>query len=372
MTSAFEPHGLGLEKYFRAMTRLSASDLHIRPGAVPHLRINTVIRPAKSEPIQAEEIEAMAMELMTPKQKAYFSESGSIDVAYEQPGADRFRINIYRQRGLVSLAVRRVTRIIPDFASLHLPLILERIADMHEGLVLVSGPTGSGKSTTIAAMLEYVNKKRPCHIVTIEDPIEFLYEDKKALVSQREIGIDVESFESALKYLMREDPDVVLIGELRDQDTFRAALQASETGHLVFGTVHASSAAQTLSRVLELFPPESRGLVRQSLGFNLKAIICQKLLPSIAEGVFRIPALEIMLSNPSIRQLIHEERDNEMPDVIRACESEGMRSFTRGLLELIEKELVDPRVAYENAPNPEELKMLLKGISTGRSGLLGR
>jgi twitching motility protein PilT len=364
--------GPKLARFFLAMTKLGASDLHVRPGSVPHLRINTAMRPTKSEPIPPAEIEAMAMELMTAKQKAQLAECGSVDVAYEQPGGDRYRINIYHQRGLVALAVRRVTRIIPDFQALHLPVVLEKIADNHQGLVLVSGPTGSGKSTTIAAMLEYINRKRPCHIVTIEDPIEFLYEEKKALISQREIGIDVENFEQALKYLMREDPDVVLIGEMRDHDTFQAALQASETGHLVFGTVHASGAAQTFGRVLDLFPHESRELVRQSLAFNLRAIICQKLLPSIGEGVYRIPAVEIMVSNPSIRQLILESRDNEMPEVLRTCEQDGMRAFNRSLQELIEKGLVDPRVAYENAPNPEELKMLMKGISASRGGVLGR
>ena len=368
------PAGQGpkLERFFRAMAKLGASDLHIRSGAAPHLRINTLIRPTKSEPVPTEEIEAMALELMTDKQKAFFTEHGSIDVAYEQPGGDRFRVNIYRQRGSVAMAIRRVTREIPGFQELHLPAILEKIADAYQGLVLVSGPTGSGKSTTIAAMLEFINKRRQCHIVTVEDPIEFLYEDKKALVSQREIGIDVESFESALKYLMRQDPDVVLIGEMRDRDTFQAALQASETGHLVFGTVHASGAAQTLGRVLDLFPPESRELVRQSLAFNLRAIICQKLLPGIAQGVDRVPAVEIMFNSPSIRQLIHEGRDSELNDVIRASEQEGMRTFTRSLLELIEKEMVDPKVAYEQAPNVDELKMLLKGISAGRAGLLGR
>ncbi len=361
-----------LDKFFRAMMKFGASDLHIRPGVPPHLRVDTVVRPTTSDPLNSEDLEAMAAELMTPKQAAFLTEHGSIDVAYEQPGGDRFRVNIYRQRGQVAMSVRRVTKNIPDFASLHLPEALGKIAEAHQGLVLLSGATGSGKSTTIASMLEYINVRRACHIVTIEDPIEFLYENKKALVSQREIGIDVESFESALKYLMRQDPDVVLIGEMRDRDTFQAALQASETGHLVFGTVHASGAAQTLGRVLDLFPPESRELVRQSLAFNLRAIVCQKLMPSIASGIHRIPAVEILLANPSARQLIEEGRDNEIPDVIRGCSQEGMRTFTDSLLELVEKNLVDPKVAYENAPNVDELKMRLKGISTSRTGLIGR
>ncbi len=314
----------------------------------------------------------MAMELLTPKQQAFFHEHGSIDVAHELEGSDRFRLNIFRQRGQTSVSVRRVTRLIPTFEALHLPPIMQTIASEHDGLVLISGPTGSGKSTSIAAMVEHINNTRPCHIVTIEDPIEYIFEDKKALVSQREIGIDVESFESALKYLMREDPDVVLIGELRDRETFQAALQASETGHLVFGTVHASSAAQTVGRILDLFEAESRNLVRQSLAFNLRAIVCQRLLPSIAPGVGHVPAVEVLLTNPSVRQLLQESRKAELGDVIHNHEREGMKSFTRSLLELIENEQIDPKVAYEVAPSRDELKMLMKGISSGRSGLLGR
>jgi len=361
-----------LEKYFRAMMKAGASDLHFKADTPPHIRVNTLIRPTRSEPLSGAEIAAMAQEIMTPAQREYFAHHGSLDLAHELPGADRFRINIYRQRGAVSVAVRRVTRNIPDFDALHLPPAVKSIAEEHNGLVLLSGPTGSGKSTTIAAMIEHINRTRPCHIVTIEDPIEYLYDDKKALINQREIGIDVENFESALKYLMREDPDVVLIGEMRDRETFQAALQASETGHLVFGTVHASTAAQTIGRVLDLFDPGSRDLVRQSLAFNLRAILCQKLLPAIREGVDRVPAVEILRSTPSVRQLLEERRDAELSDLIRASERDGMQSFTTSLLQLIESDFVDPKVAYEAAPNVDELKMLLKGISASRPGLMGR
>ncbi len=361
-----------LHEYFRAMSKEGASDLHLKAGSVARLRLGTKIIPVKGKELSGEEIAAMADEILDERQRAFFAEIGSIDVAEELKGADRFRINIYRQRGNVSIAVRRVSREIPSFEELNLPPQIRPIAENTSGVVLVAGITGSGKSTTIAAMIEHINRTRPCHVVTIEDPIEYLYTDKKALINQREVGIDVPDFASALKYLMREDPDVVLIGEMRDRETFAAALQAAETGHLVFGTIHSSGAAQTIGRILDLFDADSRDLIRQSLGFNLRAIICQRLLPCLVKGIDRVPAVEILLNNPSARQMIEESRDTELPEVIRSGEHEGMQDFTASLLELIEKDYVGPKVAYEAAPNPDELKMRLKGISASRMGMRGR
>lgn len=361
-----------LHEYFRAMVKQGASDLHFKADSTARLRLGTKIVAVKGEPLTNDEIAAMADEILDDRQRAFFTEIGSIDVAEELEGSDRFRINIYRQRGRVSIAVRRVSRQIPSFEQLNLPPQISKISENTSGIVLVAGITGSGKSTTIAAMLEYINQTRPCHIVTIEDPIEYLYTDAKALINQREVGIDIPNFSSALKYLMREDPDVVLIGEMRDRETFGAALQAAETGHLVFGSIHASGAAQTFGRILDLFEPESRDLIRQSLGFNLRAIICQRLLPCLAKGIDRVPAVEILLNNPSVRQMIEEKRDADMGEVILSSEHEGMQDFTASLLELIEKDYVDPKIAYEAAPNPDELKMRMKGISASRSGLRGR
>ncbi|MFW6132694.1 MAG: type IV pilus twitching motility protein PilT [Planctomycetota bacterium] len=359
------------QKYFEALSKASGSDLHLKQNSVPHIRVNGQLYATESRSISTEEIQQMAEELMTDEQREYFRRHGSIDLAHEIAGGDRFRLNVYRQRGAVAVAVRRVSREIPDFEQLHLPAAIGKIAEARQGLVLLAGPTGCGKSTTIAAMLEHINRTRRCHILTIEDPIEYIYEDKKALVGQREIGIDVESFEAALKYLMREDPDVVLIGELRDRDTFQAALQASETGHMVFGTVHASSAPQTIGRILDLFDADSRELARQSLAFNLQAIICQKLLDSVADDVERVPAVEVLLRTPTTRQLIHEGRDDELADAIRSGQRQGMQTFTDSLMELIDKDWIEPSVAYEAAPNPDELKMAMKGISTDRGRILG-
>ena len=361
-----------LDGFFRAMTRAGASDLHLKADVPPHVRFRSALRPTKSKPLTSAAVLAMAMELMTRQQKERFEEHGSVDLAYEVPDGDRFRINVFRQRGLVSLAARRVTRDIPDFEQLHLPPLLGKISQERQGLVLLAGGTGSGKTTTIASMIQYINQTRRCHVVTIEDPIEYLFIDQKALISQREVGLDVLTFDEALKYLLRQDPDIVLIGEMRDEETFRAALQASETGHLVFGTVHASGASQAVGRILDLFPLEGRDRIRQSLSFNLKAIICQMLLPCIAEGSSRIPAVEILLMNPSVRRLVQEGRDTELPDAIRAHERDGMQSFTKSLIDLINGDYIDPKVAYEVAPNVEELKMLMKGITTAHGGLIGR
>ncbi len=361
-----------LERYFHAMMKANASDLHLKPGAIPHVRIRTAICPTQADPVTASEITEMADQLFSQKQMQFFDEHGNIDVAYELPGSDRFRISAYSQRGQMAMAIRRVSREIPNFETLHLPAILKNISDQQQGLILLSGGSGTGKSTTIAAMIEHINDTRPCHIITIEDPIEYLFVGKKAIISQREIGIDVDNFETALKYLMREDPDVVLIGEMRDKETFTAALQAAETGHLVLGTVHASTASQTVGRILDLIGPENRDIYRQSLANNIRAIICQKLLPSVAKEIDRIPAVEILITNPSVRQLIEEGRELELPEIIKSHEHDGMQTFTTSLLQLIEKDHIDPQVAYDAAPNVDELKMMLKGISSSHSGIIGR
>jgi len=364
------PDKARVDKYFRSVMKMNASDLHLKAGTAAHVRLDGVVRALQGEPISNETIEEMMYEIMDPDQRVLFEEKGACDFA-RQVGDARFRINVFRQRGLASVAARLIPKDILDYEALHLPPILERLADLRQGLILLTGITGSGKSTTIASMLQQINRRRPCHIVTIEDPIEFVYEDIKAFVNQREIGLDVADFHEALKYLMRQDPDVVLIGELRDEDTFSAALQAAESGHLCFGTIHASSCAGAISRLLELFPEQARPLIRSSLEFNLQAIICQKLLPGIREGVPRIPAVEIMIANSTVRKLIAEARDKDLNGVIKNSYHEGMMDFTESLRRLVEAEMITARIAYENAPNPEELKMRLKGISVSSGGIIG-
>jgi len=245
-----------------------------------------------------------------------------------------------------------------------------KIAETGQGLVLVVGPTGCGKSTTIASMIDHINQTRSCHIISIEDPIEYLFKDGKAIISQRAIGIDVKNYDQALRYLMRQDPDVVFIGEMRDAETVQAGTRAAETGHLVFGTLHSANASQTIQRLLDLFPPNERDLVRQTLSLTIKAIVSQILLPCVKEGVDRIPAVEILLANPIAKRLIAEEREADLPSVIQSCQDEGMQDFTYSLCELIKNGSIDPRDAYQYAPNAEQLKMALKGVKTTASRIL--
>ena len=360
-----------VHKYLQYVVDLQASDLHFKAGSRVHIRVKGALRPIKGPPMPPAEVEAIWFEVMSDHHRKQLQDRGASDFAYALGDSDRFRVNIFRQRGNLSVAARRVNKNILNFDQLLLPKSIYRITEFHQGLVLLAGITGSGKSTTIAAALDYINANRACHIVTVEDPIEYLFTDKKALVNQREVGVDVIDFRDALKYLMREDPDVVLIGEMRDEETFTAALNAAETGHLVFGTVHASSSSQTINRVLDLLPEGSRDLVRQTMVFNLQAIICQKLLPSIMPGVSRIPAVEIMFASPTVRKLIDEKRDDEIVKVIRASQDEGMLDMNECLKQLVEKEYIETSVAYSASPNPQELKMRLKGISSGGGSILG-
>jgi twitching motility protein PilT len=359
-----------LNKYFKAAIKTRASDLHLKVGQPPKLRLFGELKKTTGEVMTAKRIEELVFEILSPAQKDYFLEHGTLDFAHEVDGEHRFRTNLFRQRGMISLAARRVNSFIPPFKELHLPIVMEKICQCRQGLVLVVGPTGCGKTTTIASMINYINMTRSCHIVTIEDPIEYLFKDEKAIVSQREIGIDTKDFEEALTYLMRQDPDVVFVGEMRDAKTVSAGMRAAETGHLVFGTLHSANAAQAVHRLLDLFPQTERDLVRQTLSLAIRAIISQVLLPCLIEGVDRIPAVEILLVNAAARKLISEAREADLPSVIRGSQHEGMQDLTYNLCELVNNGSIDPKDAYKYAPNTEELKMALKGIKTTSDGIL--
>ncbi len=363
-------HEPEVNKFFRAAIKTRASDLHLKVGQTPKLRIFGELKRTTGEVISAKRMEELVFDILTPAQKEYFLKHGTLDFAHEVDGEHRFRTNVFRQRGVISLAARRVNTVVPPFEELHLPAALCKVCESQQGLVLVVGPTGSGKTTTIASMIDYINRTRSCHIITIEDPIEYLFRDQKGIVSQREIGLDVKDYDEALTYLMRQDPDVVFIGEMRDARTVTAGMRASETGHLVFGTMHSANASQAVHRLLDLFPQNERDLVRQALTLAIKAIISQVLLPCLKKGVDRIPAVEILISNAAARKLISEGREADLPNVIRSSTSEGMQDLTYNLCELVKDGSIDPKDAYRYAPNKEELKMALKGITTTASGIL--
>jgi twitching motility protein PilT len=354
-----------MKKYFRAAVQFEASDLLMRGGMTPKLRLRGQLKNLDTPPIVAEDFERWVEQGFSEAQWRYYSEHGSIDVGVDLDEENRFRVNVFRSRGRSGLAARRVSAEILDFDQLYLPPVCKSIAELQQGLVLICGITGSGKSTTIASMLNHINHTRPCHILTIEDPIEYLFKDEKAIINQREVGIDVPTFAMALRALVRENPDVVLIGEMRDRDTFEAALQAAETGHLVFGTIHASSASQAFGRIYDLFPQEERDAIRNLLAYQMQAFIYQKLLPTIREDIQRVPAVEVLLQSPPTRKFILEGREHELGEVIKGGREAGMQTFTDSLVNLVEKQYIHPRTAQSAAFSAEEVKMRLRGIVTG-------
>jgi twitching motility protein PilT len=352
-----------IDKFFATAQKNGASDLHIKAGEPPLFRIKGALVRAKLPPFTPEQVNALLKPLLGAAERKELEERGGVDFAYSVAGSGRFRVNVFRQRGCLSLAARTVKMEVPTLEQLNLPSSLNIIPSFESGLVLVAGATGMGKSTTLSALLQIVNQTQPLHIVTIEDPIEFYFTDAKGMVSQREVGIDVPDFANGLRHVMRQDPDVIMVGEMRDAETFEAALMAAETGHLVFGTTHASSAAQTVGRVLDYFPPDRHHQIRQLLFFTLRAVIVQKLVKSIRSGTPRVPAVEVMIVDPRIKKFIYEKEDGKIPDVIRASRKEGMQDFNQSLHELVKSDWISEEIALEASPNPDQLEMNLKGIS---------
>jgi twitching motility protein PilT len=345
-----------IEKLMLASLKNKASDIHLKSGQKPLLRVNTVIHELGTKILTPDESKRMIYEIMSDEQKARFETEHDLDFAYSLQGVGRFRINVFMDRGTVAMAARRVNTNIPS---------TRKICELEQGLIIVAGPTGSGKSTTLACILDFINSTQKLHMISVEDPIEYLFTDKKSFVNQREIGIDVPDFHQALKHVVRQDPDVILVGEMRDYVSFDAALMASETGHLVFATIHASSAPQTIGRLLDLFPTERQPLIRQSLAFNLRAIACQRLLPSCKEGVKMVPAIELMFNSATAQKLLMNSEDKKLGDLIRASKEEGMQDFNMSLVDLINQGLITKKIALQYSPNAEQLKMNLQGIYLG-------
>jgi len=365
---------LEIDKLFRAVVKFEASDLHLKAGCAPYVRVNGTLKPLNRGPVDDDEMVRLCFPMLNERSRRVFDEDGGVDFAYslDIDGATwRFRVNVLQQMGHMGLVARRVNNVVPSFEQLHLPNeSLEKLCHFAQGMILLAGITGSGKSTTIASMLDWINHHYRKHILTLEDPIEFTFTEDKCLINQREIGLDVKDFMIGMKHAVREDPDVMLVGEMRDRETFETAIQAAETGHLVFGTIHASTAPSTIGRILDLFPEAMHGSIRSALAFNMKAIIAQKLLPSILEGAGRVPVTEVMVFSPMIRKLILEGEDNRLGDAIRVGREEGMHDFTECLKNLVESDMIDRPTAFEVAPNAEALKMALKGIQVKETGMV--
>ena len=396
------------------MAQYDASDLHIKVGLPPTFRIHGRLKPLGLPPLTESDTERLLMEIMPEQLKQKFAEFGDIDFstfldtktiltkskqlkldegkgatgdeavvdaqsaspAHGVNAADRFRCNVYRASGGMHGAIRRINPDIPTFDSLKLPAVYEQLSDKtHEGLVLVVGVTGSGKSTTLACMLERINETRGVNIITVEDPVEYHFHPKKSIISQREIGLDVPDYHAALRYIVRQDPDVIFIGEMRDQETVLAAIQAAETGHLVFGSMHTADTMQAFSRIIEFFPQSERDFIRSALSNSIQAVCAQRLVPANKDstgGAGVVPATEVLLTNAVVRECIREGEDANLPAIIGSSTSDGMRSFTHSFAELVEKDWITLAVAMEYAPNRDALSSILKGVEVKASTLTGK
>ncbi len=348
-----------------------ASDIHLTVGSPPAVRVDGRIRFIGDESLTPRDNLAFLDEILNENQKEKFLRLGDFDLAHSVSGLGRFRVNVLRQRGSVGIVLRHVKGKILGFEQLNLPPVMAAIADLRRGLVLITGTTGSGKSTTLAAMIDRVNEARREHIITLEDPIEFLHKNKKSIVTQREVAIDTRDFKTALRAAMREDPDVILIGEMRDAETFTAAMAAAETGHLVFSTLHTTNVMLTLDRILDMFPADQHAQIRSQLALQIRAIVSQRLMAS-ADGKGRVPAIEVMLNTPAIAQLMRENQLKQIPNAIAGGKEGGMQTFNMCLVGLVKRGLVSEEEAMFSSDNPEELKMNLQGIylSQDRGGIL--
>jgi twitching motility protein PilT len=341
-----------LNALLRSAVESGASDVHLKLGQPPVIRIDGDLEQIEGASALGEaDLEEVldAVTMISPRRRDTFEDTGDLDIAYSQPSLPRFRVNGFRQRGATSFAFRVIPSEIPNFARLGLPAGVTRLAEERRGLVLVTGATGSGKTTTLASMLDHINRTRRQHIVTVEDPIEILHPDRGCIVNQREVGLDTSSFEQALRRVLRQDPDVILIGELRDTETAHTALQAAESGHLVFSTLHTIDSAETISRMIEFFPPAKQQQIRSILAGTLRGIISQRLLPRAEGG--RVPAIEVMVSNARIQDLIRENRADEITDAIAAGDFFQMQTFSQSLIQLVLSGTVEREVAANAATN---------------------
>jgi len=359
-----------LNDILRIAVKGNASDIHLKAGLPPLFRVDGALVPLKNgERLQPENLANILQAIMTPGQVAHFDKNHEVDLAYSIAGLGRFRVNAFMQRGTIGIVFRVIPFGVKTIEELDLPKVVERVAMEPRGLILVTGTTGSGKSTTLAAMIDHINTNRTCHIITIEDPIEFLIRDKRSVVNQREVGVDTLNFASALRSALRQDPDTILVGEMRDFETIETALTAAETGHLVMSTLHTIDAAETITRIISVFPPHQQAQVRLQLASIVRGIISQRLVPR-SDGKGRIPAVEIMVSTARIRECIADkERGNELSDAIaKGFTTYGMQTFDQSLMAHVKRGLVAYDEALTHVANPDDFALRYKGIASTSDG----
>jgi twitching motility protein PilT len=353
---------MNIDELLRHTVERGASDLHLKVGNVPFVRVDGDLQPTSFEALSSEDTAAFANAVMPEHKRREFSETNESDIGYTLAGVGRFRINVYRQRGLVGLAVRRVRNEIPTFEELRLPASVRGLAEAPRGLVLVTGPTGTGKTTTIAAMIGHINRTRRAHIITIEDPIEVVHDDELSLVEQREIGIDTHSYGTALRHVIRQDPDVVFLGEIRDPESALSAIQAAETGHLVISTLHTIDCMETINRVLDLFPPNQQKEVRTSFAGALRGIVSQR-LATRADGKGRVPAVEVLINTGRVfDRIVDADQTEGILEVISEGDYYGMQTFDQALVKLVKEGLVAVEEARRGATNPHDFDLQLAGV----------
>ncbi len=355
-----------LNEILTIAVKARGSDIHIKTGLPPIVRIDGKLRPIPNAPrLSPDAVSSMAYAIMNERQKKTFDEHYEVDLAYGIAGLGRFRVSAYSQRGSVAMVFRAIPFGIPSLDSLNLPPVLKKIALEERGLILVTGTTGSGKSTTLAAMIDFINESRTCNIITVEDPVEYLHRDKKSIISQREVGFDTLSFGSALKSALRQDPDVILVGEMRDYETIETALTAAETGHLVMSTLHTLDAAETVNRIISVFPPYHQRQVRMQLSGVLKGVISQRLVPR-ADGKGRVPAVEVLIGTARVRECIDEkDKTKQIPDAIaQGFVSYGMQTFDQSLMQLFTTKLITYEEALRQSSNPDDFALKVSGISS--------
>lgn len=355
---------IDLALMFKSLLEMEGSDIHLKAGAKPVFRIHGRLADWGNETISVDDAKSIAYALMTDHEKEKFEKIKEVDFGFGVPGVGRFRVNIYQQRGTIAIAIRAISMDIKSIEELNLPDVLKKIALKPRGLVIVTGTVGSGKSTTIAAMIEYINRSIRSNIITIEDPIEFLFKDKKSIIHQREVGTDTESYEGSLKYLLRQDPDVIMIGEIRDAESMYSALRAANTGHLVFTTLHTTDALQTVSRILSFFPADNQNEIRSLLAVTMEAIICQRLVPT-KDGKARIAATEILMNNEFVKECLEiPEKTKEIRTALEKGDTVyGMHSFDKSVYQLYNQGFISYEEAIENCTTPADFERKIKGLT---------